>query len=70
MTIEKIARAARDTTIDLQRAAMPMTATWTLNKTIPDAARKAVERTFFPLQFVLALGAELAVINRKHIVGV
>lgn len=49
---------------------MPMTVTWTLNKTIPDATRKAVECAFFPLQFVLALGAELAVINRKHIVGV
>lgn len=49
---------------------MPMTATRTLNKTIPDATRKAVECAFFPLQFVLALGAELAVINRKHIIGV
>jgi hypothetical protein len=28
--------------------------------TLPNAVGKAVERTFFPLQFVLALGAELA----------
>lgn len=69
MTIEKLNKVARDTAIDLKRAAMPMAAHWTLNKTIPDAASKAVEYVFFPILFALALGAEMAVSNRKHIVG-
>ena len=51
-------------------AQMPSGATQYLLTTDIIAVRKAVECAFFPLQFVLALGAELAVINRKHIVGV
>lgn len=48
MTIEKIARAARDTTIDLKRAAMPMTTRWMLMHTLPNAVGKAVQLAFTP----------------------
>ena len=40
-----------------------------LDHTVPALAAKIVEISFFPLIFALAAGAQIAVQNRKKIVG-
>ncbi len=67
--MDTVMKACREAATTTMRNTMPMTARWTLHNTLPKLAAKAVEVSFYPGLIVLATLANLAVANRKRIVG-
>lgn len=69
LQMEQMQKVCRDTSVNFMRTLVPKSARWTLHHTVPAMAAKIVEISFFPLLFALAAGAQIAVQNRKKIVG-
>lgn len=67
--MEQMQKVCRDASVGLMRTLAPKSARWTLHHTVPALSAKIVEISFFPLIFALAAAAQVAVQNRKKIVG-
>jgi hypothetical protein len=67
--LQKIDQIQRDAVTDALRRTMPLRARWALHHTMPKMAEASVNNACVPLHACLQILANIAVQNRKLIVG-